>query len=332
MTDEVQMNHQPLGEPDSGSLSPRETQTAEQLRIIDPQLGGLYEQALKLLPRIHQEGVAYLVAHAGREISRGLIRRLSSEEEIYIPPEIDDDEKHRPIIAGILQLPTTDPRVDIWLQLHRRFVSRSHYNEAGPPLPDEVRVAFEQLSSILFGRIGPYFETEAQLDEFLEIQQPSTAEVKSLQSHLMRPAQRQYFFGKLQNPLWVKPLDDAGVFSNPPDLVPTPDPNKFLIRSWPEGMYLARVAHHVPVLAVSILNRVGKTLRNPAVWSAVADAAHQLPPNFSCQLVVKLKEALQSGSTDFFAGKIVKVTATIALAGHDESFELADHPPTNRRV
>src|SRR5215213_7305259 len=109
MGDEVQMNYQPSGEHDPGSLSRRESQTAEQLRIIDAQLAGLYEQSLKLLPKIHQEGVAYLVAHAGREISRGLTRRLSSEEELYIPPEFEEDEKYRPIIAGILQLPTTDP-------------------------------------------------------------------------------------------------------------------------------------------------------------------------------------------------------------------------------
>lgn len=323
--DEAQMNYPPLDKRETGPLSRREAQTVEQLKIIDPQLGGLYEQALTLLPSIHQAGVAYLVAHAGREISRGLTRRLSSEEEIYIPPEFDEDEKYRPTIAGILQLPTTDPRVDVWLQLHRRFVGWSHYSEAGSPAPDEVRGAFEQLSSILFGRIGPYFETQAQLDEFLETQQPSSTEVKLLQSHLMRPAQRQYFFGKLQNHLWVKPLDEAGVFSNPPDLVPTPDPNKILIRSWPEGMYLARVAHHVPALAVPIFQRIPKTLRNPAVWNVVADAASQLDPNFSCQLVGKLKEALESGSTGFFAQEIVKVTAAIALAGKETSFELADH-------
>jgi hypothetical protein len=325
ISNEAEMSYQPLGKREAGSLSQREAQTTEQLKIIDSQLGGLYEQALTLLPKIHQAGVAYLVAHAGREISRGVTKRLSSEEEIYIPPEFDEDEKYRPTIAAILQLPTTDPRVDIWLQLHRRFVSWSHYSEAGLPPPDEVRAAFEQLSSILFGRIGPYFETQAQLDEFLEIQQPSTAEVKLLQSHLLRPAQRQYFFGKLQNPLWVKLLDEAGVFSNPPDLVPTPDPNKLLIRSWPEGTYLARVAHHVPARAVSIFKRISKTLRNPAVWDVVADTASQLDPKFSYHLVGKLKEALESSSTHFFAERIVKVTAAIALAGREESFGLADH-------
>lgn len=232
---------------EGGAFSSRETQTSDQLRILDPQLAGLYEQGLRMLPQIHEPGLAYFVAHAGREISRGLTQRLLSEEEIYIPPDqIDDDEKYRSTIVGILQLPTTDRRVDIWLQLHRRFATWSHYSEAGPP-PEEVRTAFEQLSSILFGRIGPYFATQAQLDAFLQIGLPSDANVRALQTHLLRAAQRQYFFGRLQNPLWVKPLDDAGVFSNPPDLVPTPDPDRFLIRLWPRLPGVRAVVSFSPV-------------------------------------------------------------------------------------
>lgn len=136
----------------AGEFSSRETQTSDELGMLDPQLAGLYEQGLRMLPNIHEPGFAYFVAHAGREISRGLIQRLLSGEDIFIPAdEINDQEKNRATIAGVLQLPTADPRVDIWFQLIRSFATWTHYSESGPP-PDAVKSAFEQLSSLLFGQ------------------------------------------------------------------------------------------------------------------------------------------------------------------------------------
>lgn len=138
-------------------LSERERQIADELRILDPQLAGLYEQALRFLPKIAEPGIAYFVAQAGREISRGVIQRLLSEEEIPLSVnQIDQDQKNRSTIADVLQLPTADPRVDIWFQLPRQFAAWMKYRESGPP-SEEVKGAFEQLSSLLFGRIGPYF-------------------------------------------------------------------------------------------------------------------------------------------------------------------------------
>jgi len=316
---------QPLSGGEAAAFSSRETQTSDELKILDPQLAGLYEHGLRLLSKIQEPSLAYFVAHAGREISRGLIQRLLSEEEIYIPADqIDDQEKNRATIAGILQLPTADPRVDIWFQLIRSFAAWTHYSESGPP-PDAVKSAFEQLSSLLFGRIGPYFATQGKLDALLQITLPTDHDVKTLQTHLLRPAQRQYFFGRLQNPLWAKPLADAEVFSNPPDLIPTADPNKLLYRSWPEGIYLARIAPFDTALVLAVVERIPKSLKNPIVWNAVVDAVLPLPPESACKFVDKLKDALECGSTNFFADKIVKITGTLALADKQEAFELANH-------
>lgn len=314
-------------------LSNRERQIADELRTLDPQLAGLYEQALRFLPKIAEPGIAYFVAQAGREISRGVVQRLLSEQELSLPiAQIDQDEKNRSTIAHVLQLPMADPRVDIWFQLPRQFSAWMKYRESGPP-SEEVKDAFEQLSSLLFGRIGPYFSTQAELDSLLQIERPTAADVRTLQTHLLRPAQRQYFFGQLQNPLWAKPLAEAGVFSNPPDLMPTADPNKFLYRPWPEGIYLARIAPSDAPLVLSAFERIPSGLKNPMVWNAVPDAALQLPADSACTFVGKLKEALESGSTNFFAEKIVKITGTLALAGKQEAFVLANHlmwvPPSN---
>ncbi len=117
---------------DAVGLSDRERQIADALRILDPQLAGLYEQALRFLPKIAEPGIAYFVAQAGREISRGVIQRLLSEEEVPLSVNpIHQDEKNRSTIADVLQLPTADPRVDIWFQLPRQFSAWMKYRESG---------------------------------------------------------------------------------------------------------------------------------------------------------------------------------------------------------
>ena len=184
------------GEPYEGGdghrLSKRERTTVSELRHLDPQLAGLYVHGLALLDQIAEPGVPYLIAHAGRELSLGILRLLTvmsdplSEEKIA---RIAEGEKHRAEIAPVLQLPPEHPLVTTWLQVHRTFARNTHYQQPRPD-PEEIRVAFERLGGLLFGIIGPYFETQDELDALLAIESPSQADTERLTRCLLRPMQR----------------------------------------------------------------------------------------------------------------------------------------------
>src|SRR6185436_13599358 len=64
--------------------------------------------------------------------------------------------------------------------------------------------------------------------------------------------QRRYFFAKLQNPLWAKPLSERGFFKKAPGAISTGD-GGIQMPLWPESAYLARIAKHVPADVVDIV-------------------------------------------------------------------------------
>jgi hypothetical protein len=67
--------------------------------------------------------------------------------------------------------------------------------------------------------------------------------------------QRRYFFYKLENPLWIKPLWDKGFFRNPPKPIPVGD-GGLQIPIWPESQYLARMAKLLPKDVVEIAAKI----------------------------------------------------------------------------
>ena len=60
-------------------LTANEQATAAQLRLMDPQLAGLYERGIRLMSQIHQPENVYLLAHCGRELSNGVLQLLLDE-------------------------------------------------------------------------------------------------------------------------------------------------------------------------------------------------------------------------------------------------------------
>lgn len=205
-------------EPDGkAKLTRREQETAGQLRLLDIHLAGLYERGTLLMREIEEEGVAYIVAFIGRELSRGVLRRVLEDEGLTISDEDLDkvpEEGNRGSIAKALQLSQDDPRVDDWCRLPRLFASWEKYRDGGPPTA-AVRTAFERLSSLLYGRVAPYYATEEELDAFLAVEAPTAEHARQLRDLQLRRGQRFHFFGQLKNPAWITHLTNEGFFRNP---------------------------------------------------------------------------------------------------------------------
>ena len=365
-------------EDDVSILTANEQATAAQLRLMDPQLAGLYERGIRLMSQIHQPENVYLLAHCGRELSNGVLQLLLDEgglptsvqedehrgriagtfhalqsllDEKGLAISVQEDEHrrriadafhalqslldeeglatpvqggmHRPLIAHALGLPDDHLRVNAWYEVHRYFTDDVHWRRPGPSA-DVVRGAFARFSSLLYGLIAPYFDTESELDSLLEIELPTVEHARRLNDLLFRLGQRNYFFGRLTNPAWVEPLADAGFFSNPPDRQVNPD-ESWSARAWPEGNYLVEAAAGARAAVAAVLEAVPSSNDNPAVWDIVARAARQLPSGLAVRMVPSLTNALETVPARFFSESVVDLAVVLAEAERSEAFELANY-------
>lgn len=104
---------------------------------------------------------------------------------------------------------------------------------------------------------------------------------------------RRVFYEGLENPLWVRPLLNAGAFTNPPEPEPTGDG---YIRDtyWPELSYLTRIAPQAPDDVVDVLLQL-ETSHNAWVRRAVFEIGSQIPAESSVRLEPLLKAWAQAG-------------------------------------
>ena len=306
-------------------LNPRQRETAGELRRLDPDLAGLFERGLALVREIDQPGNAYLLAHVGRELSNGVLELLLRDEGLEVTAadleNVSSNERHRPRIAKALGLEAHDPRVDEWFHLARQFARGCHWRYGGPELAP-LREAFERFASLLYGRLAPYYFTEAELDILLGIETPAPRHAKKLRDLQLRPGQRNYFFTQLKNPRWVKHLAAEGFFRNPPGRQNNAD-GSWSARPWPEGNYLVSAAIDEPAAVLEVLKSIPLTNANPVVWDHVAKATSQLPPEMAVCTVPSLANALKTVPAWMFTESVADLIIALAEAGREEGFKLA---------
>src|SRR5262245_16430291 len=118
---------------------------------------------------------------------------------------------------------------------------------------------------------------------------PTPDDVSRAIALLAQPRHREYFFAKLDNPLWLPLLRKRGWFRDPPAPVRDPKANTIRFPAWPESRYLARIARH----SVAEQDVLQTTLALPdtenlLVREDVAEVALALPPSLATQLVPRL--------------------------------------------
>ena len=99
---------------------------------------------------------------------------------------------------------------------------------------------------------------------------------------------RKYFFSRLENPLWLKPLAERGCFKYPPRSQRFDD-GTIQFPYWPEIQYLKNVCRDAPDEVIDLVMQFPE-IDNPVVYDGILDIALQLPGKQSAKLKDKILE------------------------------------------
>ena len=120
---------------------------------------------------------------------------------------------------------------------------------------------------------------------------PTNEMIEKVLASVKKETDRQYFFSRLNNPLWVGPLRERGYFNCPPGLKQLPD-GYVQYPHWPELSYLVAVTEEAPDQVVEIILSLPKT-DNPRIYDDVLAIALKLQGQESAGLLPKLIEYIE---------------------------------------
>jgi hypothetical protein len=102
---------------------------------------------------------------------------------------------------------------------------------------------------------------------------------------------RQYFFSRLKNPLWINPLVKRGYFEHPPGITHLPD-GYVQFPFWPEFNYLINIYQEAPDEVIKIILKLPKT-DNPRIYDGIVEIALGLEGELSGRLLPKILEYVE---------------------------------------
>lgn len=98
---------------------------------------------------------------------------------------------------------------------------------------------------------------------------PTDEMIDKALASVKKETDRQYFFSRLKNPLWIQPLKDRRYFQSPPGVKHLPN-GSIQFPFWPEFSYLVRVFDSEPEKVLGILEQLPDT-DNPRILKAIID-------------------------------------------------------------
>ena len=149
--------------------------------------------------------------------------------------------------------------------LWKRLESVAHHgNDAND---DYFRKIFNEVNHLIINRLAlTATENQAAVQAILEKPQPKQEDFEELFELIKHSgANYKYFFEKVDNPIWIAPLEENGFFNDPPNTMPF----------WPPIFYLKKVSDKKPTQVVDIIcNSV--TTDNPRILSEIFSIACDL--------------------------------------------------------
>ena len=239
-------------------LSPRQAEIYRNLEAIGPEIAAFYLSGVKVLQNDDLETSSYLLAHIAREIEGGLRDVLSSTQD---KKKIQKQLKKANLgglnerighIASILSALDIDdlrePLAERWIGVATGFHKFAHRHGAWePPRSKEAFVPlWHEFEDVLAELVGTHFNLLNRLDRILDYEEPTEKIIKTLPNLLKSEVRRSYFFKKLDSPVWLKSLRDAGWFdpeSSPPVQEVADQPGNYTTLPWYALEYLEKVAN-----------------------------------------------------------------------------------------
>jgi hypothetical protein len=121
---------------------------------------------------------------------------------------------------------------------------------------------------------------------------PTPEEVAKAIARLAHDQQRRHFFERLDNPYWIGPLRDKGLFKNPLPAIRDEKEGTIGFPTWPQSRYLARMAAEAPEITIETILQV-PDIDNTRIFDDFVDAALNVPADLAAKLVPKTLQWLE---------------------------------------
>lgn len=185
--------------------------------------------------------------------------------------------------------------IDRWRKLCDWFAGHCHLpdnlEQAAVDVPlQELRTKWHEFEEMLRSMSANFFDIVDEVDADM-LKEPTAQVVETMMRRFPRVAVSQYFFGKLADPAWLEPLDRAGCFATPPQVVVQPDGVAVSFGLWHEGEFLLRMVAHHPHEVLAIVGRIPPS-DNPRVNHTIARIAIELPPDLSATLADRIRASM----------------------------------------
>jgi hypothetical protein len=320
----------------------RQARIYRRLLLIGPGAAAFYQDACRLMKDSVVLSTTHLVSH--------LLREIESSLRNVLKPFIKSDEKApkgeihiwqiREIIKG-LDISETDPVAQAWLRLPDSdygLHKRAHREDLAAPraLDDDYRRFWNEMESILDVVLekfeGQYLESHHRLDELLTKEEPANEDAQWLRLNTPNNlVSLGYFFNKLTNPKWLRPLIAEGLFRHPPEPERELKDDRILINysPWSQSRYLVRMAAtdspDVQQMVFDVLH--GIDTENFLIHLDIIDAACTLPADLAAQLAAKeIRWVEQQNSIDhLLPDKMASLINHLAAGGQSGTAQHLAH-------
>ena len=201
--------------------------------------------------------------------------------------------------------------VERWRRAHDFFLKWTHLDRVSDslrsvPSDEEFRQHLRVLEDVIEVRTAAFFDAVDSVAELLRLANATVLEgqavgyeapSKRLVNEALRRTPtymlRRAFYERLTNPLWARPLREAGAFAAPPEPEITAEGYVQDVH-WPEIDYLTRVASEVPGDVVDVFVAISNS-NNASVKRAVIEIGAAITADEGARLLQLPKKWIRAG-------------------------------------